>query len=56
MMKHFFKGTAAIAITMIVNIIVNVICNMNGVELNTIITTFVSTICAIEIYHGLIKN
>lgn len=55
-MKHFLKGAAAVAIVMIVNIIVNVICNINGVELNSTITSMVSTICAILIYRGLTGN
>lgn len=56
MMKHFLKGAVAIAITMIVNIIVHVICNMHGIDLNSIVTTVVSTICAILIYQGLTRN
>ena len=56
MMKHFFKGAVAIAITIIVNIIVYIICNMRGIDLNSIVTTVVSTICAILIYQGLTRN
>ncbi|MDE7332117.1 MAG: hypothetical protein K2O16_07730 [Lachnospiraceae bacterium] len=56
MMKHFLKGAAAVVITMIVNIIVNVICNMRGIDLNSTVTTIVSTICALLIYQGLTRN
>ncbi|MDE6851274.1 MAG: hypothetical protein K2J67_02135 [Lachnospiraceae bacterium] len=56
MMKHFLKGAAAVLITMVVNIIVNMICNMRGIDLNTTVTTVVSTFCAILIYQGLTRN
>lgn len=55
-MKHFLKGAAALGIVMIANIVINVICNMNGVELNSTSTTIGSMICAMSIYHALIKN
>lgn len=55
-MKHFLKGAAAVVIVMIVNIIINVICNVHDVELNSKVTSMVSTICAILIYRGLTRN
>ena len=56
-MKRFLKGAAAFAISMIVNIIIHVICNMNGVDLNDSIgTTMVTVICTLLIYHGLTRN
>ena len=56
MMKHFFKGAAAVVITMTVNMIVHMICNMHGIDLNSTVTTIVSVFCAILIYQGLIRN
>ncbi len=55
-MRYFLKGTIAIAAVTIANMIINIICNMNGIELNSIMMTFVSTFCALLLYHGLIRK
>lgn len=55
-MKHLLKGAAAVVIMMIVSIIVNVLCNRYDMELNTTATNMVWMICALAIYHGLIRN
>lgn len=55
-MKHFFKAVAVMVVILIVNIIINIVCNKNGIELNSTAVTFVSTLCALLLYHGLIKN
>ena len=55
-MKYFLKGAAALGIVMIVNIIINVLCNRYKVELNSAVITMVSTFCAIALYHILISN
>lgn len=52
-MKHFLKGAAAVIIVLIANIIIHVFCNLQGIQLDSIITTTVSTICAIWIYRRL---
>lgn len=54
-MKQFLKAVAALAIVMTVNIIVNIACNMYGIDLNSIATTTLSALCAIWIYHALNK-
>ncbi len=41
---------------MIVNLILNIICNMNGVDLNSTVMGTTSAVCAMFIYNGLIKN
>ena len=55
-MRYFLKGAIAIAAVTIANMIINIICNMNGIELNSIMKTFVSRFCALLLYHGLIRN
>ena len=55
-MKRFLKAAAALVIIMIIDIIIHVICNLNGVELNSFVTTFAAALCAILLYHLLIRN
>lgn len=55
-MKHFLKGAAVTAIVLIVLIVINVICNMNDIELNSVSTGTVSAVGAMLIYRGLTKN
>ncbi|GFI38221.1 hypothetical protein AALA13_07565 [Lachnospiraceae bacterium 50-23] len=55
-MKDFLKG-AAVAITiLIVLIIINMFCNMRGIDLDPTSTGGVTAVCAMLIYRGLIKN
>ncbi len=55
-MKDFLKG-AAVAITiLIVLIIINMFCNMRGIDLDLTSTGGVTAVCAMLIYRGLIKN
>lgn len=55
-MKHFLKGAAAVVITMALSIGINVLCNMQGIDLNSTAMTFAFTLCGICIYHVLIRN
>jgi len=55
-MKNLLKGAAVMAAVMIANLIVSIVCNMNGIELNSTVTGTVSAVSAILIYHGLTKN
>ncbi len=55
-MKHFLKGAAAFLITMAGNIIINVICNMQGIDLNSTAQTMGTVFVALAIYHALIRN
>lgn len=55
-MTHVLKGAAVVAAVMIVNMIVHVICNMNGVDLDSTVTGTVSAVSAMLIYNGWIKN
>ena len=55
-MKHLLKG-AAVAITiLIVLIIINMFCNMRGIDLDWTSKGVVTAVCAMLIYRGLIKN
>ncbi len=55
-MSLILKGVAALVITMIISITINIVCNMNGIELNSIALNTVSTTCVLLIYFILIKN
>ena len=58
-MKHFLKGTAAVVIAMIIDIIIHVICNMQGMELGPVAEPFMTAltvICALVIYHMWTRN
>lgn len=55
-MKHFFKGAAIMVGVIVVNIIINIVCNINGVDLNSSIMGTMSAVCALLIYDGCIKN
>ena len=55
-MKNFFKGAAVAAVVLIVLIVINVICNMNGHELDSVSTGTVASVCAMLFYGGLTKN
>ena len=55
-MKHFLKGVAVTIVAMMVLIVINVICNVNGHELDPVSTGVVSSVGALLIYEGLIKN
>lgn len=56
MLKHFFKGAAVVVIIMIVLIVVNMICNWNGIELDSVSTGTVAAIGGMFIYNGLISR
>lgn len=55
-MKNLLKGAAVMAAVMIANLIISIVCNMNGIELNSTVTGTVSAVSAILIYRGLTKN
>lgn len=55
-MKNFFKGAAVTAVILIIFIAINVICNMNGIDLDSISQGPVIAVCAMLIYKGLTKN
>ena len=55
-MKHFLKGAAVTIVAMMVLIVINVICNANGHELDPVSTGVVSSVGALLIYEGLIKT
>ena len=55
-MKHFIKGAAVTAAILIVLIVINVICNMSGHELDSTVTGVMAAICGMYIYDRLIKN
>ena len=54
--KHLLKGIAVMVGVIIVNMIINIVCNINGIDLNSTAQSAMSAICAVLIYNGLIKN
>ena len=55
-MKKLLKGAAVTVVIMIVLIVINMICNMNGHELDSVSTGVVASVAAMLIYDGLTKN
>lgn len=55
-MKHFLKGAAAVAIVLVISLVIHVFCNMKGINLDQTVTSIVSAMLAVLVYHILIKN
>lgn len=55
-MKHFLKGAAAGAIVLVISLVIHVFCNMKGINLDQTVTSIVSAMLAVLVYHILIKN
>lgn len=55
-MKNLLKGVAVTVGVLIVLIVINVFCNMHGINLDPIMTGPMSAVCAMFIYNGLTKN
>ncbi|MCI9079606.1 MAG: hypothetical protein HFH68_11930 [Lachnospiraceae bacterium] len=63
-MNHFFKGTVVVVgvtiVLMIINIIINTICNKNSIDLNpaaiSTVSTFIGVFSSISIYNRWIKD
>lgn len=55
-MGHFLKGAAATAMVLIIFIVINIICNINGIDLDSISNGPVIAVCAMLIYRGLTKK
>lgn len=56
MKNNFFKGAAVLVGIMIIDMIINIICNINGIELNSMANTFVTVFCAVTIYDRWTRN
>ncbi len=55
-MKHFIKGAAVTVVVLVVLMVIHVICNINGINLEPVPMGVISAICAMWIYQGLIRN
>lgn len=55
-MKHLLKGAAVMAAVIIVSLIIHIICNTHGVDLNSTVTGAVSAVSAMLIYCGWIRK
>lgn len=55
-MNDLLKGAAIAAVVLIVLIAVNVFCNMNGLNLESVSTGTISAVCAMLLFRGLTKK
>lgn len=55
-MKRFMKAAAIVAAIWIVLIVINVICNINGHELDPVLTGTAASVGAMLVEGGLTKN
>lgn len=55
-MKHLLKGAAVAVVILIILMVMNVFCNMHDIHLDPSATGAVSAVCAMLLYHGLIRN
>lgn len=55
-MKNLLKGVAIMVVTIVVLIVINMIFNINGHELDPILTGATTPALALLIYGGLTKN
>ena len=55
-MKNLLKGAAVMVVILIVLIVINVICNVNGHELDSVLAGTAASVGAMLIYSGLTKN
>ena len=56
MKKNLLKAVVVVVGVMIVDIVINVICNISGVDLNSISNTFVAVMFAMLLYNVWIKD
>lgn len=54
-MKHILKGAVVVVGVMIIHMIINIICNVNGVELNGTVMSTMMALVALFLYEGWIK-
>lgn len=55
-MKHLIKGAAVTVVILVVLIVVNMICNVNGHELDAVSTGTAASVGAMLIYGGLTRK
>ena len=55
-MKRFIKGAVVVVAIWIVLVVINVICNMNGHELDSVPSGTMAAVCAMLLYRGLARN
>ncbi len=55
-MKHILKGAAVLTGLIVITMIINIVCNMNGIELNQPVISIASSFCGVLIYNAWIRN
>lgn len=53
---NLLKGVAVTVAVLVVLIVINMICNMNGVSLDAVVTGTIAAVGAMLIYGGLTKK
>ena len=53
---NFLKGTIVTVIILVVLLAINVLCNIKGIHLDTVVTATIAAIGAMLIYGGLTKK
>lgn len=53
---NLLKGIAVSVVVLIALIAINMICNMNGVHLDAVVTGTTAAVCAMLVYGGLTKK
>lgn len=55
-MKQILKGVAVTAIVLIIIIVINIICNVNGINMDSISNGAVVAACTVLIYRGVTRK
>ena len=50
------KGIGISVIVLVVLIVINMVCNMKGIYLDTVVTGTIASICTMLVYDGLTKK
>ena len=55
-MKNLLKGAAITVIVLVVSMVIQIFCNVKGIQIDLTISGPTSAVCAMLVYHGLTKN
>lgn len=55
-MNHLLKGAVITVVVILVNLVIHIVCNMHGIDLDSVVTGPVSAVSAMLLYQGWIRN
>ena len=55
-MKNLLKGAAITVIVLVVSMVIQIFCNVKGIQIDLTIAGPTTAVCAMLVYHGLTKN